>query len=107
MMNNTMVQAFLLSNDIAVASVAGWFRSDPQDELVGLDVRYHEAALFNKKKEKKIIMNSAETFGNGSLLVEMDPQDSSLSDHWGDPMIPRFVPAAPSKHQEHPMHSSI
>jgi len=97
----TMVPFFLLLNYL------GWFRSDPLDELVGLDIRYHEAALF--RKEKKIVITSSETMGNGSLLAEMDPQDSSISDHYlEDPMIPRFIPGASSVHEEvHPSHGSL
>ena len=88
----TMVPFFLMLNYF------GWFRSDPLDELVGLDVRYHEAASF--RKEKKIVV-STETCGNGSMLAEpMDLHDLSLSDHLEDPMIPRYVPATRSAHEE-------
>jgi ammonia channel protein AmtB len=67
----TMIPFFLLLNYL------GWFRSDPLDELVGLDVRYHEAAIF--KRDKKIVLVSG-----GSLLGEpMDSQELSLSDSVG------------------------
>jgi hypothetical protein len=96
----TMIPFFLVLNYF------GWFRSDPLDELVGLDVRYHEAALF--RKEKKIVLVSSATLGHGSLHAEMDPHESSLSDRdtLDDPMIPRYVTSS-TKEDVHPMHSSI
>lgn len=97
----TMIPFFLMLNYL------GWFRSDPLDELVGLDVRYHEAASF--RKEKKIVLVSSETLGNGSFLAEMDPHDLSLSDHIEEPMIPRYVSAAPAAKAEmmHSLQKSI